>query len=70
MVNARLHIICGNCGSKESFRYEIVEEIDDDFEELRNVVYIGCDNCHTLHVLDDYAKEFANNKSEEDEEII
>jgi len=64
MVNARLNIICGNCGSKEMFTYNIVEEMDDDTEELKKVVYVGCDNCHTIYCLNDYAKQFANNKSE------
>lgn len=64
MVQARLNIICGNCGSKEMFTYNIVKEMYDDTEELRSVVYIGCDNCHSIYLLDEYAKEFANNKSE------
>jgi len=64
MKHTRLHVICGNCGSKEMFRYNIVEEMDDDTEELRSVVYIGCDNCHSIHSLDEYAKQFANNKTE------
>ena len=58
MVNAKLHIICGNCGSKEMFEHKIETEIDDESEvenATRQVVYIACKNCHTLHDLDNYS---------------
>ena len=58
MVNARLHIICGNCGSKETFEHEIATEPDDESENenaTRQVVYIACKNCSTVHALDDYS---------------
>lgn len=64
MVNARLHIICGNCGSKEMFEHEIATESDDESENAtRQVVYIACKNCNTVHALDDYS----TFKSEQDE---
>lgn len=56
MANAKLHIICGNCGQNNMFDYEIVEEINDDTNEPYQTVYIGCNNCHTLHDLEDNAK--------------
>lgn len=59
MANAKLHIICGNCGQNDMFDYEIETEIDDDTNEEYQVVYIGCNNCNTLHNLDNNA-EFKN----------
>lgn len=58
MVNARLHIICGNCGSKDMFEHKIRIEIDDMSEDentTRQVVYIACNNCGTVHDLDNYS---------------
>lgn len=58
MVHAKLHIICGNCGSKEMFEHKIVTEPDDMSEDenaIRQVVYIACDNCSTSHNLDNYS---------------
>jgi hypothetical protein len=57
MANAKLHIICGNCGQNDMFDYKIVSDIDDDTNEEYQTVYIGCNNCNTLHVLDDNAKQ-------------
>jgi hypothetical protein len=57
MAHARLHIICGNCGASDMFDYSIVEDIDDDTDEVIRGVSIGCNNCHTLHDLDDNAKQ-------------
>lgn len=56
MANAKLHIICGNCGSNNMFKYRIDKELDDDTNKEYNVVYISCGNCGTLHSLDDNAK--------------
>lgn len=59
MVRARLHIICGNCGAKDMFEHKITSEIDDDAEEegvKRQVVYIACKNCNTVHSLEDYSE--------------
>ena len=58
MVNARLHIICGNCGSKEFLTYHISEGLMCDNEGCeRDGVVIACSNCATLHALDDTIKE-------------
>jgi hypothetical protein len=56
MANAKLHMICGNCGQNDMFDYHISLEINDVTEEEQQVVYIGCNNCNTLHVLDDNAE--------------
>ena len=51
MVKARLHIICGNCGNSEGFKYEIEKD-----EELGYPsVSIKCPDCSTIHYLDEYA---------------
>jgi len=55
MVNARLHIICGNCGSDDMFKYRINDEIDDDSQERILRVAIICENCSTIHCLEDNA---------------
>lgn len=57
MAHAKLHIICGNCGQNDMFSYEIVDEINDDIEEPYQRVSICCNNCHTLHDLDDNAEQ-------------
>lgn len=55
MVMARLHIICGNCGSNEHFKYHI-DQWGHDFSTedetiLRPAVFIRCGNCGTIHDL-------------------
>ena len=50
MVNARLHVICGNCGCNDMF--EVGSATYDDHREI----YISCHNCSTLHCLSDKAK--------------
>lgn len=60
MAHAKLHIICGNCGQNNMFGYEIYTEFDDDTYEPFQVVYINCNNCGTLHTLDDNAKQQDN----------
>jgi RNase P subunit RPR2 len=56
MARARLHIICGNCGSNDMFKYRIVTEIDDDTNKEYQRVSIACDNCSTIHCLEDNAE--------------
>ena len=59
MVNARLHIICGNCGCKDYLVHSITERFDDDNEEedgSGNTTYaalITCNNCSTIHSIED-----------------
>lgn len=56
MANAKLHIICGNCGCNNNFEHSVRIEIDDDTNQPRNVVYIHCKNCNTSHDLEDNSK--------------
>ena len=52
MVHARLHVICGNCGSiatSGEMTYHIVPKDEDSRER----VVICCANCATLHTLND-----------------
>ena len=61
MVRAKLHIICGNCGSNEFFTFKIDpfgKEIEGDKIYLyKPAVHITCGNCATLHFLSDIMEE-------------
>jgi len=50
MVRAKLHIICGNCGCNDDFKYEIEKTYDEDDNEV-NEIAITCENCLTIHWL-------------------
>ena len=53
MVNAKLHIICGNCGSLNDFNYKIyLSECECDATGLR----LTCNNCATLHIINESEK--------------
>jgi len=60
MAHARLHIICGNCGCNDMFKFRIEPEghdityIEPEFEPA---VFITCENCSTLHDLSDTIEE-------------
>jgi len=58
MVNARLHIICGNCGCNHMFQYAVKLSINDAVEPEKEYpqVSILCKNCSTIHYLEDNAK--------------
>ena len=56
MAHAKLHIICGNCGCNHMFEYHISIEINDITDEEEQCVYLSCNNCNTLHALEDNAK--------------
>lgn len=60
MVNAKLHIICGNCGCNHMFKYKINVDINDDNGEEYQSVSIICYNCNTIHYLLDNAAEDDN----------
>lgn len=52
MVNARLHIICGNCGSNEDFEWKVDPRGNCDAEGNEHQdVDIICTNCSTIHSL-------------------
>ena len=55
MVMARLHVICGNCGSSDMFSYKIDHDPDGSIAADNNVVRIKCRNCSTIHALEDNA---------------
>ena len=57
MARGRLHIICGNCGCKDEFRFKIEPEGKDIDGVLSPAVFIRCDNCATLTSLDDFIPE-------------
>jgi len=57
MVMAKLHMICGNCGCDHEFKYEIVLDFDDDKESHYLRVSVTCENCSTIHGLEDNAEE-------------
>ena len=46
-------MICGNCGCDHMFKYEIVIDYDDDKECEYQRVSVCCENCSTLHSLED-----------------
>ena len=55
MAYARLHIICGNCGSNNWEEADI--ELKGrclDADEFAPDVYLSCGNCATIHSLSDY----------------
>lgn len=54
MVNARLHIICGNCGENKDLSYSIFKDSTEDEEKPITDCVIACDNCSTLHYLNTY----------------
>ena len=57
MVMARIHIICGNCGSNDDWSYEIVKDAQDFGDYFKDDVYMWCGNCGTLHSLSTYMPE-------------
>lgn len=58
MVMARLHIICGNCGSNDDFCYtKDDKEVCDGEVMADGDVSILCRNCSTIHSLNDSAPE-------------
>jgi uncharacterized Zn finger protein len=57
MVRARLHIICGNCGSNDDWQYEIVENAQDFGDYFKPDTYLWCGNCATLHPISSYMPE-------------
>lgn len=58
MAHAKLHMICGNCGCNDDFKFTIDpkgHDITKDVPEFEPAVYISCRNCGTLHDLSDNA---------------
>ncbi|MDO8728378.1 MAG: hypothetical protein Q7K26_00635 [bacterium] len=57
MANAKLHLICGNCGCNNMWAYRIDQSGHDIEGQLRPAVFLSCGNCATLHDLADTATE-------------
>jgi hypothetical protein len=56
MVNARLHLICGNCGCPDDWTWKhIKEEVDEGEVMVTEDVYICCGNCSTIHSINSKA---------------
>lgn len=53
MVMAKLHVICGNCGSNEHLSHKIERNFIDTSDYQEDTVVIVCANCVTWHTLDD-----------------
>ena len=53
MASAKLHIICGNCGSNKFLSFEIEDEAIDHGNYFENDCYIKCGNCGVSHSLSD-----------------
>ena len=50
MVCAKLHIICGNCGCADELKLKLYREGD-----IQHV-WIICENCSTVHNVEDSAE--------------
>lgn len=51
MVREKLHLICGNCGANNHWRWNIQKD-SNDYGHLKTPdVHICCDNCDTVHSL-------------------
>lgn len=55
MVAAKLHVICGNCGESEMFLWKLTED------GKYRYVYLICENCDTIHDIDDNANRYYAN---------
>ena len=57
MARARLHVICGNCGCNDMWKWKHKEEEVVDGEVMADEdVSLYCGNCITIHSLNDNAK--------------
>lgn len=57
MAHARLHLICGNCGCPDMWKFQIDLEGQDFGDRCEPDVFIKCGNCATLHSLADNAEQ-------------
>jgi uncharacterized Zn finger protein len=67
MVHARLHVICGNCGSNNDMLFEIDQKGHDvslNTPQFRPAVFLTCANCSTIHDLSDTVTEKQAPKSD------
>ena len=56
MVNTRLHLICGNCGSNDDWEWTFVPDWNNGYSgNGGDDVFIICMNCSTIHSLNNNA---------------
>lgn len=61
MVRARLHLICGNCGCNDCWEWKHVEKVVEAGEVMQDEdVQLHCNNCATIHYLNNNAQLKAN----------
>ena len=61
MVMARLHLICGNCGCNDEWKWEHIEQETDEGEIMVDEdVSLICKNCATRHSINDNATKTPN----------
>lgn len=56
MTRARIHIICGNCGSNDSWKAVYDPQGNDvtvDEPKFEPSLHLACGNCSTLHFIDE-----------------
>ena len=59
MVQARLHVICGNCGCNDEWELRVTrdgDDVSDDTPKFEDSVSLTCCNCSTIHDLKDNSK--------------
>lgn len=66
MARARLHLICGNCGSNDMWSYQIDSQGHDVGGQMLPAVFLTCGNCSTLHDIADHATNRQDSNAEPD----
>lgn len=57
MARARLHLICGNCGCNNEWEWRHIHKETAEGEVMQDEdVYLSCNNCGTLHSLNNNAQ--------------
>ena len=57
MARAKLHLICGNCGSDDEWEWSHIKERKKDNEiEQEEDVFLICLNCAVMHRMNDNAQ--------------
>ena len=56
-INPDIHIICGKCGCATMMNYNLSTEITEDGVNEYTVVYLTCNNCHTITSLNELMPE-------------
>ncbi len=57
MANAKLHVICGNCGSSDDIELNIERDFNDHGDgTFSDEASLTCKNCSTIHFLSSEAE--------------